>query len=223
MSVIDAVIFDFDGLILDTETAEYQSIVDVFASHGEELSFGLWQSYIGTTDHPHWCEILESQLGRAVERGPLIADRRHRNRKMVDALDVNAGVLELVAASRAAGLSLGVASSSPRDWVHAHLDHRGLRCHFDVFANGDEVERTKPDPAVYLLALERLGVDAERAIAIEDSVNGCRAAIAAGLAVVAVPSPMTRSMDFSLADLVVDSVGELDPGRLAAVASVRHS
>jgi len=204
-----ALVFDFDGLVLDTESAEYRSINEVFSDHGEELSLELWSSFIGSVDHPHWTEILEGQLGRPVDRDQLVAARRATNRAVLAELPVNPGVIDLLDEARAAGVRLAMASSSPRSWVEGHLHDRQLLDHFEFVVCGDDVERTKPDPALYLLATGRLGVEAAAVVAIEDSPNGCLAAVAAGLSVLAVPGPLTRGMDFSVASRVIDSLNDV--------------
>ena len=220
MSVLQAIVFDFDGLVIDTESAEYHSINEVFSDHGQELSFELWSSFIGTVDHPHWTEILERQLGRPVDRDQLIAARRATSRSILDELPINPGVVELLDAAREAGIRLAMASSSPRAWVEGHLHDRELLGHFEHVVTGDDVERAKPDPALYRLAVGLLGVDAATTVAIEDSVTGCLAAVAAGLSVVAVPGPMTQDMDFSVASLVVTSLSEIGLADLEALVTV---
>lgn len=212
-----AVVFDFDGLIIDTEWVEFVSINQVFRSHGSELSEDLWRSFIGNTDHPHWTEILEGQIGDRVDRERLRVERIESNRHVLESLPVQPGVRALFAAAATEGVPVAVASSSPRSWVEGHLHRVGLWDQLAAVATGDEVERTKPDPAVYRLVIERLGIGPAGVVAIEDSVSGCHAAMAAGLAAVAVPSRMTVGMDFTHADLVVGSVAELDLARLAAL------
>ena len=202
-----AVVFDFDGLVIETEWCEFLSIDAVFRSHGTLLDETLWRSFIGTTDHSHWTEILEEQLGKPVDREQLRLDRVAENRPFVEALPINAGVRELMVDARDLGVLVGIASSSPRnEWVESHLRRLDLWQYVDGSATGDEVLRTKPDPAVYRLALERLGVSGAEAVAIEDSPAGCHAAAVAGMVAVAVPSKMTLGMDFSQAAMVVDSV-----------------
>ena len=111
---------------------------------------------------------------------------------------------------------LAVASSSERDWVDTHLERSGMRRHFGVIRCADDVSRVKPDPDLYLVAIEVLGVASGEAVAFEDSPNGVRAARAAGLRVVAVPGPMTRDQDFSDAQLCLPSLAGYglagDPG-----------
>ncbi len=220
--MLRAVVFDFDGLVIETEWCEYQSIAAVFHSHGTRLDENLWRSFIGTTDHPHWTEILEQQLGRPVDRDQLRVDRVAANRPVLEALPVNAGVRELMVDARDLGVLVGIASSSPRlEWVESHLRRLDLWQHVDGSATGDEVLRTKPDPEVYRLALERLGVSGSEALAIEDSPAGCQAAVAAGMVAIAVPSKMTEGMDFSQATMVVGSVGELSISMLSDLVASR--
>jgi putative hydrolase of the HAD superfamily len=206
-----AVVFDFDGLILDTEWCDFTTTAAVFAAHGEELSLDLWKTYIGNIDHPHWADILEGQLGHLIDRDRWVPERRAANARCTNAMTLMPGVVNLFDALEAAAVPMAVASSSPADWVGTHLHERGLRDRFVTVCSGDEVPRTKPDPALYLLACERLGVAASRAVAIEDSIHGVRAAKAAGMVAVAVPSSMTADMDFSAADLRVHSCEALDP------------
>jgi beta-phosphoglucomutase-like phosphatase (HAD superfamily) len=116
-----------------------------------------------------------------------------------------------------AGVSMAVASSSSADWVHGHLRHRELDHLMGAVCTGDEVARTKPDPALYRLACERLGVVPSTAVAIEDSLHGIEAAKTAGMVAVAVPGHMTAHLDYSAADLVVDSCEALDLARLGAL------
>jgi HAD superfamily hydrolase (TIGR01509 family) len=213
----DAVVFDFDGLMLDTEWTSYESIDAVFAAHGEELSLELWTSFIGTTDHPHWSDILEAQLGRPIDREHWLPRRRADDVERARALDLLPGVGELIAALDGAGVRLAVASSSPASWLVPHLGERGLLGYFAAVCTGDEVERTKPDPALYLLACERLGVEPSRTVAIEDSLHGIEAARAAGMVAVAVPGHLTAHLDYSPADRVVSSCAELTPAGLGAL------
>lgn len=205
-----AVVFDFDGLILDTEWCDFTTTSAVFAAHGEELPLELWRTYVGVIDHPHWADILEGQLGHPIDRDRWVPERREANARCTEAMTLLPGVPALFDSLDAAGVPMAVASSSPADWVGTHLRSRGLYDRFVTVCSGDEVPRTKPDPAIYLLACERLGVAPSAAVAIEDSIHGVRAAKAAGMAAVAVPSSMTAGMDFSHADLRVHSCELLD-------------
>ena len=196
-----AVVFDFDGLILDTEWPIYHSANAAFVDHGVELSFELWQSFIGRLDHPHWTEILADTLGRPVDRDQLMARYLPPREELIASLPIQPGIAELIDSLVDHGVPLAVASSSSLEWVTGHLRRLELIDRLDAIHGGDhEVE-----PA--------------SAVAVEDSRTGCDAAIAAGMAVVAIPSRMTVGMDFAQADLVVESAFELDVALLGALVS----
>ena len=119
------------------------------------------------------------------------------------------GVLEHIQESRRLGLKLGVASSSSLAWVEGHLAERGLFSLFQSVATREDVARIKPDPALYLVALQRLGVAPDRAVAIEDSLNGLTAAKRAGMFCVAVPNPMTGDLPLESADLRLGALSDM--------------
>jgi HAD superfamily hydrolase (TIGR01509 family) len=207
-------VFDFDGLILDTETCTYEATAGIFADHGETLDLAWWHSIIGTADHPHWSEILADRLGRPVDRAALVARREARRLAVLDGLSPCAGVVDLLDAAAAAGIPTAVASSSGHDWVGGHLERLGLRPRFGAVVTRDDLvgpgARTKPAPDLFLLAAGRLGVEPSQCVAIEDSPNGVAAARAAGMVVVAVPGPMTAGLDLGAADLVVPSLADVE-------------
>ena len=214
MGDVGALVFDFDGLILDTETCTYETTAGIFAEHGETLDLAWWHSIIGTADHPHWSEMLADRLGRPVDRAALVDRREARRLEILRGLPPCAGVVELLDAAAVEGVPTAVASSSGLDWVGGHLDRLGLRSRFAAVVTRDDLgggeSRTKPAPDLFLLAAERLGVDLAHCVAFEDSPNGVAAARAAGMVVVGVPGPMTAGLDMSAADLVVPSLAEID-------------
>ncbi len=207
--VIRAIVFDFDGLILDTEEPVYRSWLEVYQAHGEELPFERWIQTVGSTTtgfHPQ--HYLEERLGRPLPKEVL--DRRiDRRTEMILAQDVLPGVVQHLDAAREMGLKLGVASSSTSDWVRGHLARLGILEKFDCLRCRDDVAHAKPEPDLYLAVLDCLGVQASEAIAIEDSPNGVAAARRAGLRCVAVPNSITRRLDLSQADLVLASLADL--------------
>lgn len=217
MARLQAILFDFDGLILETETPVFQAWSEVFADHGQELSLDFWKTIIGTNTFDTIGE-LEARLGHPLDREAVTRVRRARELELAHAQPLRPGVAELIAEARGAGLKLAVASSSTRRWVTGHLEHRGLTHQFDcVRCRDDEGGRSKPDPAVYLAALACLGVPATAAVAIEDSPHGIAAARAAGLRCVAVPGPLTEDLDLTAADDRCASIAELGVARLAAL------
>jgi HAD superfamily hydrolase (TIGR01509 family) len=214
---LKALVFDFDGLILDTEWSAYSTAAEVWDEHGAELELSVWQEIVGTADHLHWSEMLEAELGRAIDRETVVPARQAQHHAEIEAMDLLPGVVDLIEAALAAGLSLAVASSSPIEWVGGHLERRGLLHHFQVVVGRDHVTRTKPDPELYATAVDRLGVEPDEAVALEDSHHGTVSAAAAGLACVAVPNRVTAGQDFSEASLVVDSMNQLTIPVLAAL------
>jgi HAD superfamily hydrolase (TIGR01509 family) len=204
-----ALVFDFDGLILDTEWSAFSTAAAVWAEHGLELDLAVWQTIIGTAEHAHWSEMLEADLGGPIDRDTVVPARQDQHHAEVEAMDLLPGVEDLIRAATTAGLALAVASSSPHYWVDGHLERRGLAASFRTTVCREDVEITKPDPALYEEAARRLAVKPGEAIALEDSHNGVLAATAAGMKVVAVPNRVTTGQVFTEATLVVDSLKDL--------------
>jgi len=207
--MIRAIVFDFDGLILDTELPEFQSWQEIYQAHGCTLPLAVWATCIGTTEAFDPCAYLEEQLGRAVDRKAVQLQQRQQCDALIAAQAVLPGVHDYIADARRLDLQLGVASSSSRAWVHGHLTRLELHQHFVCIACRDDVPRTKPDPALYQAALAALGVRPEEAIALEDSPNGILAAKRAGLFCVAVPNVLTRQLPLDHADLQIPSLAAL--------------
>lgn len=206
-------VFDFDGTMIDTETPVYDSAREMYEAHGVTApTKDEWILSIGHTSQP--IDIYDDVVDRSAEtlrREDLVAARRRRTGELVPALALRSGVEAWIDHADAEGIPLAVASSSPEEWVRPHLESRGLLQRFvTVSCAGGEVPG-KPDPAVYRIAHEALGLPAHECVAIEDSPAGVRAAIAAGMRCIATPGPMTASLDFSHADLVVPSLAEVDP------------
>lgn len=216
---IRALVLDLDGLIVDTESTDFGSWESVYRDHGERIPLDRWVAAIGTdTAHFDPLEHLAERVGRRFDLERVSAERRRRRDALIRELRPLPGVVELLESAAALGMAAGVASSSPRRWVEGHLERVGLRAHFRVLACGDEVERVKPDPALYRAALAALGAGAGEAVAFEDSPHGVAAAKAAGLFCVAVPGPMTRGLAFDAADLVLGSLAERPLAELLARA-----
>jgi HAD superfamily hydrolase (TIGR01509 family) len=212
---IRALVFDFDGLILDTEGPIYRCWAEVYEHHGQTLELGLWQTTIGTEGFDPALE-LERRVGRSIAWDE-VHERRRRRRDELQALEsVRPGVAEWVTEALSLGLNLGIASSSERGWVLDHLERVDLVSPFTCIRGRDDVGVAKPSPASYRSVLEHFGVSGEEALAVEDSVHGVRAAKAAGMWCVAVPSPLTRGLDFSDADVVVGSLADMGLGALLA-------
>ncbi|HEX5366944.1 MAG TPA: HAD-IA family hydrolase [Acidimicrobiales bacterium] len=218
-----ALLLDFDGLILDTETCTYEAVVEVFAAHSQPVDLAWWHTLLGTADHPHWTERLAAQLGRPVDRASLVARREERRLPRIRELAPREGLVDLLEGAGRAGVPCAVVSSSASGWVVPHLDRLGLRHRFRAVVTRDDVDgdatRTKPAPDLYLVAADALAVDPARCVVLEDSPNGVAAGRAAGMVVVAVPVPMTRTLDFGAAHRTVGSLADLDLGALAALVT----
>jgi HAD superfamily hydrolase (TIGR01509 family) len=209
--MIRGIIFDFDGLIVDTEWSVYQSWIEVFQIFDAQLPLDQWTSIIGTSEYEHFdpYEVLEQQIGQTLDRDSLRQQRHESEMRLVEQQQVLPGVNEYLRLAKEKELSLGIASSSDRKWVIGNLERLGLKRYFDVIHTSDDVARTKPDPALYLLALQSLQLKPEEAIVLEDSPNGIRAAKSANIFTVAVPNPLTARLDLSCADLILGSLAEL--------------
>lgn len=218
---MDALVFDFDGLILDTESALFTCTAEVFADHGLDLDPVWWTTDIlGTADHPHWTELLAERLGRPLDDRAAVEQARNlRYHEQLAEAAVQPGVVELLEEAVGRGIPCAVASSSPRYWVEGHLDRLELLDRFAAVRTRDDVgvARTKPRPDLFLLACESVGAAPERAVALEDSPNGVRAARAAGMAVVGVAAGLTAGLPLDGADLVVTSLAEVTFEQVAAL------
>jgi len=217
--VIRALVFDFDGLILETETPAHQSWAEIYREHGHELPMDLWHGYIGSDTGFDPAGHLAALVGEGLDRPATQARRDARKTELIAALDVMVGVRAYVADAKRLGLRLAVASSSSRAWVLGHLERLGLRAQWDAVRTRDDVARTKPAPDLYLSAVAALGVAPVEAVAFEDSANGIAAAKDAGLLCVAVPNALTAGMDLSRADLRLTSLAETPLERVLAVLS----
>lgn len=208
---LDAVVFDFDGLIVDTETAIYRAAAAAFAAHGHEVTVEQWSTIVGLGDSDGaWYTQLTTDLGIDLDRAAFDVEYDQQDRSWRNELPALPGVETLVQALVDAEVSLAIASGSSVEWLELHLDRLGLRDHFTVLAGVDRVERPKPAPDAYALACRELGADPARSVALEDSAHGIAAAKGAGLRVVAVPSAITRFTDLSAADLTVTSLEDVD-------------
>jgi putative hydrolase of the HAD superfamily len=205
-----ALIFDFDGLIVDSESPGYRAWTEVYESHGCTLPFDKYSACIGTIGGFDLHGYLEEQAGRTFDRDELEAACNLRWRELVKDQPLLPGVAAVVSEAKGRGLKIAVASSSTRRWVSRSLKKFDILDRFDAICTRDDVSAVKPDPALYLLAIEKLGITADEAIAFEDSPNGILAAKGAGLFCVFVPNPLMTNVTSHSADRRLNSLEEFD-------------
>lgn len=217
--MLKALIFDFDGLVLDTETPEVQVWQSIYREHGFKMPIEEWEKTIGGYGLSNF---NPSEHIAVLSQGRLDPEKmKQRYRREVDMLinisPVLPGVQNMIQQAQESGVSLAVGSSSPHSWVDTHLKRLGLFHHFKHIICADDVApgRTKPNPDIFLKAIEQLKVQKNEAVIFEDSPNGVKAAQAAGIFVVAVPNPLTAKMNVK-GDLTVSSLAELSLQDLAA-------
>ena len=217
--IMRALIFDFDGLILETEEPIYRSWQEIYNLFGQDLPLEEWAPVVGTSDHIDPLAMLEQRVGKALDRPALAARRKSMEKALIETQPTLPGVEQYLRDARRLGIKTAVASSSSGGWVVGHLERLGLRAYFDCIRVRENVTLTKPDPALFLAAAECLGVKPAEAIVLEDSTNGILAAKRAGMFCVAVPNAITCLFDLSLADLRVRSLAELPLEDLLRLAS----
>jgi putative hydrolase of the HAD superfamily len=211
MMRLAAVVFDFDGIILDSETAEFESHRLVYERCGVELTPEEWCGQIGVwvEGHEHvWCRRLRERSDRAPDPAAFKAEQSRLFREIV-AREPMRGICRLLDDLQVAAVPLAVASTSPTRWVLPSLERLGLRDRFAAVVTADDVQRRKPAPDAYLEAARRLVVEPSRTVAVEDSGPGIAAAIAAGMRAVAIPHWLTERHDLTRATLRVTHAGEL--------------
>jgi HAD superfamily hydrolase (TIGR01509 family) len=207
---IKALVFDFDGLILDTEGPVFQSWQELFKHYGYNLTLDDWQICIGSQEGTNiFFSNLGNKLDASFDMQAEAPKRLERELELIAAQPLLPGVLEYIQGATEMGLKLGVASSSPCKWVLGHLEERGIRDSFQCVLAADDVSLTKPDPGLYTTALRCLDVSPHQAIALEDSPNGVLAAKRAGMFCVAVTNPLTRQLQIEEADLQLNSLQEM--------------
>ena len=214
-----AVVFDFDGIIIDSETVEYESHRLIYERCGVALTPAEWCDQIGTWTDDHeerWHARLRRLAPSAPDWPTFRSEKSRLCRELVPASPMR-GIGELLASLADAGVPMAIASTSPARWVVPATERLGLTPFFRAIVSGDDVPRRKPAPDVYLEAARRLAVDPAAAVAIEDSSTGIAAARAAGMKTVAIPHWLTAGHDLRAADLRVAHAGELTPARLAAL------
>lgn len=205
-----AVLFDFDGVLVDTEMAIYQAWLRTFQAHGHDLPLDVYTRCIGS-DFTTWSPKthLEDLTGQAFDWHDLDARRQEEILRDLTEEGPMPGVTALLDQLTKSNIRRAVVSSSSHHWVDGWLEKLGLTDFFETIVCRGDAERIKPAPDLYLEAARRLSLPPADCLVIEDSLNGVKSANAAGMPVWAVPNRVTAALDFSLADGVFPSLAEL--------------
>ena len=221
--MIKALVFDFDGLILDTESPELQAWQEVFSANGHELRSELWADLVGRPrTYFDMYSYFRELNGPHTDIEALRKDRRARVIELVLGQPVLPGVHQYLREARGLGMKIGLASSSGGDYVRGHLKRLDLLDYFHATKCFEDTELHKPDPEPYLAVLDEIGVKPTEAIAFEDSPNGVAAARAAGIYCVAVPNPVTACLALDHADLCIASLADEPLQRLLSRARMTN-
>ncbi|HVW22180.1 MAG TPA: HAD family phosphatase [Opitutaceae bacterium] len=204
--MIRGLVFDFDGLVIDSESALIDAYADIHAKYGMPFER---QAFLESVGHADYAFDPWHAFEKRADRAALEVERQRRNRERMLQQPLLPGVQALIEAAFAAGLKLGVASNSRHPHVDGNLERLGLLARFQATACRDDVPSPKPEPDVYRLAVNRLGLRPHECVALEDSQTGIIAARRAGLRTVAVPGASTKHHDFAQADWVVASLAEV--------------
>ena len=215
---VHAFLFDFDGLILDTETASRGGWAWLYEQHGHELPPEKWALMVGTLDGWDPWAHLEELVGKPLDRAALDDQRYGHELSLLETEVLRPGIADYLDYAQRHDVKRAIVSSANRAWIDMHLARLERQVGWDAIVTADEdVERAKPRPTLYLEALERIGAEPGQAVAFEDSPNGAQAAQAAGIYVVGVPNAITRDLGLAEhADVVVDSLADLPPDELVA-------
>jgi HAD superfamily hydrolase (TIGR01509 family) len=215
--MIKAIIFDFDGTIMDTESTAFNIWREIYISHGKELTLEKWAECVGVPKSgfdPY--EDLMELTGLPLDRMEMAGAYLAKESEMNKGLPLLPGIENLILTAKSLGLKLGIASSADHNWIEEHLGRKRLLDRFDAIICREDTARHKPFPDPYLKAIEVLGCKPSEAIAIEDSPNGIKAAMAAGLFTVAVPNQVTHSLISDEADLKLKTLSDITLEELLA-------
>ena len=208
---LEGLLFDFDGLILDTETPIFQVWGEKFREYNQELKIEDWAEILGKSGKELGpIERFLHTIGDENKQQKIYQEVSKKEQYLLKKQKPLPGAVELIKKAKGAGIKLGIVSSSDREWVHSHLQRLDLLEYFDHTSCLEDVIEAKPDPALYRLGLDKMGSSPEKVLVLEDSPNGVLAAKRAGLYCIAVPNTITSQLPFyengGTPDRVLDSL-----------------
>ena len=217
MKNIKAVIFDMDGVIIDSEPIHSRVKMDTFAHFGLEFNEADLVHYMGRTSNAIFSETIAKAGRTDIQPEDMAAYKHSHYLEILQSGEIAPvmGSVDLIKSLHAAGLPLALATSSNVRVMNTVLDSFGIRPYFTSILSGGELPESKPNPAIYLISAERLGIDPAACLVIEDTTNGILAAKRAGMYCVAYRNPNSGKQDLSKADEIVDSL--LDVKRIFSI------
>ncbi len=215
--MLKAVIFDMDGVIIDSEPVHLKLEYEIYNELGIDITREEHSTFVGTTSHYMW-DTLKKKYKLSQELDYLVNHAREKYFNHLTSeeceIDLVEGVRDFIRKLHERGTKLAIASSSPLNVIEAVVKIFKLEEYFEVLVTGDMVEKSKPEPDIFLYAAEKLGAAPNECIVIEDSHNGARAAKKAGMKCIGYKNPSSSNQDISMADLVVEAFSEVDVDRL---------
>jgi HAD superfamily hydrolase (TIGR01509 family) len=203
-----AIIFDMDGVLIDSEPFHFRLERELFDEVGIDMSIEEHESFVGTTDYFLWKTLKERHnLDYNVEE--LVEKKKMKIAKNIDKIPLMDHILEFILFLKENGFKLALASSNNRFVVESIVNHFNLDRHLEVILSGEDVSKGKPDPEIFLTAATKLGVPYNNCIVIEDATNGIRAAKKANMACIAIKNPNSGNQDLSQADLIISGYKDL--------------
>lgn len=212
---IKGFLFDFDGLILNTEIPLFTAYQELFHKHGFAYTYRNWWKTIGTGPSAYDPAVdLATRIQEPQKADSIREYAISHAKEVISHLPALPGVAEFIHSACELDIPMAVVSSSAGSWVDPYLEQLSLTQYFTHIVTSDIVDSVKPAPDLYLFALEKMGITADEGIAFEDSPNGIKAAQAAGIYCIAVPNEITREMPVEIADQIVTSFFEISPSEL---------
>lgn len=213
MERIKAVLFDMDGVLVNTEPVHYRMWKEAFRNRGLEVSYDVYKGCIGTTDD-YLMDLIWEHYGRDFRGDKKLLEERMAIEKRVpkeESFPEMPGVREMLQKLHEAGFLLAIASSSPISRIETAVDYIGIRRYFSLLNSGENVARSKPAPDIYLDTAKKLGVEPAECVVLEDSGNGSIAAVSAGMACVGLRNPDSGDQDLEKAKVIIRELCEFTP------------